>query len=155
NFRLQGSIIRRVCMWSRLFVCFALHFMLCSSRLLFAADLEVTTPPSELKLDSFYKKYISASGYPIVASERVNDYALREAAYLVSMLLAKRPDVRDAMIKSGSRLIIMAHDEYTTDVPEHSRLKPKSYWDARARGLGGSRTDPVCSCAEENLLAYP
>ena len=25
----------------------------------------------------------------------------------------------------------------------------------RARGLGGSRTDPACSCAEENVLAYP
>jgi hypothetical protein len=70
------------------------------------------------------------------------------------MLLAKRPDVRAAMIKSGSRLIIMAHNEFTTDVPEHAHLKPKSYWDARARGLGGSQTDPVCSCGEENLLCF-
>jgi hypothetical protein len=31
----------------------------------------------------------------------------------------------------------------------------KDYWDARARGLGGSGTDPFCSCAEENLLGYP
>ena len=66
--------------------------------------------------------------------------------------LAHRPDVREAMIRSGSRLIVMAHDEFTTDVPEHSKLAPKDYWDARARGLGGSETDPVCSCAEENLL---
>jgi hypothetical protein len=84
----------------------------------------------------------------------VNDYALKEAAYLINMMLAKRPDVRDAMIKSGSRMIVMAHDEYTTDIPEHSRHRPKDYWDARARGLGGSRSDPVCSCAEENVLAY-
>ncbi len=59
------------------------------------------------------------------------------------------------MVKSGSRLIIMSHDEFTTDVPEHSHLRPKDYWDARARGLGGSQTDPVCSCGEENLLAFP
>jgi len=115
---------------------------------------EVTAPPAELGLNSFYKKYISASGYPIVSSEKVNDYALREAAYLVDMMLVKRPDVRDAMIKSGSRLIVMAHDEYTTEIPEHSRLKPAEFWDARARGLGGSQTDPVCSCGEENLLAF-
>jgi hypothetical protein len=115
----------------------------------------VTAPPAELNLDPFYKKYVSASGYPIVSSEKVNDYALREAAYLVDMLLAKRPDVRAAMIASGSRLIVIAHDEFTTDIPEYKHLTPKEYWDARARGLGGSRHDPVCSCGEENLLCYP
>jgi hypothetical protein len=107
-----------------------------------------------MELDPFYTKYISAHGYPIVSSGQVSDYALKEAAYLVNMLLAKRSDVREAMVKSGSRLIVMAHNEYTTDIPDHAWLKPKDYWDARARGLGGSETDPVCSCAEENLLGY-
>jgi hypothetical protein len=114
----------------------------------------VTTPPAGLGLPSFYKKYVSANGYPIVSSEKVNDYALKEAAYLVNMMLAKRPDVREAMIESGSRMIVMAYNEYTTDIPEHSKLEPKDYWDARARGLGGSREEPVCSCAEENLLGF-
>jgi hypothetical protein len=118
-------------------------------------EAQVSAPPAELKLDPLYKKYISAEGYPIIASEQVNDYALKEAAYLVNMMLARRPDVREAMIKSGSRLIIMGYNEFTTQVPEHSHLRPKDYWDARARGLGGSQTDPVCSCGEENLLGYP
>ena len=120
-----------------------------------AAESPITAPPKTLGLGPFYKKAISADGYPIVASERVSDYALREAAYLVSKMLAQRPDVRDAMIAGGSRLVVMAHDEFTTDVPEHAHLTPRDYWDARARGLGGSETDPVCSCAEENLLGYP
>lgn len=115
---------------------------------------EITTPPEHLRLDPFYKKYLSADGYPIVASDKVNDYALHEAAYLVKMMLARRPDVREAMVKGGSRLIVMAAGEFTTDVPEHAHLRPKDYWDARARGLGGSQSDPVCSCGEENLLAY-
>jgi hypothetical protein len=114
----------------------------------------VATPPADLKLDRVYTKYVSASGYPIISSAKVNDYALKEAAYLVDMLLAKRPDVRKAMIVSGSRLIVMAHDEFTTNVPEHAHLKAKDYWDARARGLGGSEHDPVCSCGEENLLCF-
>jgi len=120
-----------------------------------AAALEVTAPPTSLDLPDFYKKYVSAGGYPVVASEKVSDWALKEAAYLVNMMLAKRPDVRKAMIESGSRVVVMAHDEYTTDVPEHSHLTPKAWWAVRARGLGGSDTDPVCSCGEENLLAYP
>ena len=111
-------------------------------------------PPESLNLDPFYEKYIESNGYPIVSSGRVSDYALMEAAYLVDMMLAQRTDIRAAMIASGSRMIVMAHDEFTTDVPEHAHLTPSDYMDARARGLGGSRTDPVCSVAEENLLGF-
>ena len=118
------------------------------------AEFPVTAPPKEMKLSPFYEKHVSANGYPIVGSGKVNDYALKEAAFLVNMMLAKRPDVKKAMIKGGSRLVVMAHGELTTDVPEHSKMRPKDFWDARARGLGGSETDPVCSCGEENLLAF-
>lgn len=134
---------------------FCLVILLAHSVGLFAGDeWLVTVPPASLELPSFYKKYVSANGYPIVSSEKVDDYALKEAAYLINMMLAKRPDVKEAMIESGSRMIVMGYDEYTTDIPEHSKLEPKEYWDARARGLGGSRTEPVCSCAEENILAF-
>lgn len=114
----------------------------------------------------FYTQRIEARGFPIVASAKVNPYALKEAAYLIDLMLAKRPDVREAMIGSGSRLCILAWNEFTTDQPEFVRFteKPhpgflkisgKDYWDARARGTGGSVTDPYCTCGEENLLAYP
>ena len=116
---------------------------------------EVTPVPKKLGLDPFYKKHVSASGFPVVSSEKVNDFALLEAAYLIDMMLRHRPDVRDAMIQSGSRMVIMAYNEFTTDIPEHSRMTPADWWDARARGLGGSQTDPVCSCGEENLLCMP
>ncbi len=124
----------------------------------------VIAPPDGWGIPAYYSKFISADGYPIVASERVNDYALKEAAWLVNQLLAQRPDVRDAMIRSGSRLCILAHDEFTTDLPEFAHpaapgervsVSAKDYWDARARGTGGSDRDPYCSCGEENLLAYP
>lgn len=123
--------------------------------------LEITP---EMNLPPFYSKVIFSDGYPIVASAQVNDYALREAAFLVNKMLAQRPDVRTAMIQSGSRLCIMGHSEFTTDLPEFRWLAKSSpvpgvdgrdYWDARARGLGGSQTDPLCSCAEENLLGFP
>jgi hypothetical protein len=89
---------------------------------------EVTAPPPEMKLPDFYRKYVSAGGYPIVSSASVNDYALKEAAYLVDLMLAKRPDVRKAMIDSGSRMIVMGHQEFTTDVPEYAHFEPKDYW---------------------------
>jgi hypothetical protein len=119
------------------------------------ADYRVSAPPAELKLPEFYGKHVSASGYPIVSSKTVNDYALKEAAFIVDQMLARRPDVRKAMIASGSRLVVIAYNEFTTTVPEHAHMKPKDWWDARARGTGGSQDDPVCTCAEENVLAYP
>jgi len=117
--------------------------------------LKVTAPPASLHAPSFYRKYLEANGYPILSSEKVNDYALKEAAYLVNLMLARRPDVREAMIQSGSRLCILGYQEFTTDLPGWERLMPRDFWDARARGMGGSGTDPLCSCAEENLLSYP
>ncbi len=114
----------------------------------------------------FYTQHVDADGFPIVASDRVNAYALKEAAYIVNAMLAERPDIREAIIRSGARLSIMAYDEFTTDLPEFARLASepnrgfpqitaKDFSDARARGTGGSETDPFCSCAEENLLGFP
>ncbi len=116
-------------------------------------------------LPAIYTQRADAEGLPIVASAKVNPFALREAVYIVTQLLAKRPDVRAAMIKSGARLCIMAHNEFTTDLPEWAWLAnepvpgfetipARDYRDARARGMGGSETDPYCSCAEENLLGF-
>ncbi len=115
---------------------------------------------------AFYTQAASAHGFPIVASAEVNPFAVAEAVHLVDLMLAQRPDARAAMIASGARLCIMAHNEFTTDLPEFAWLgrqrvpgfpgiSGKDYWDARARGLGGSETDPLCSCGEENLLGYP
>ncbi|MCA1963909.1 MAG: hypothetical protein LDL31_08200 [Prosthecobacter sp.] len=114
---------------------------------------------------SFYTQRASAGGFPVVASSKVNPYALKEAVHIIDMMLLKRPDVRQAMVKSGSRLCILAHNEFTCDQPEWAwlaeekeegfdNLSARDYRDARARGMGGSLTDPFCSCAEENLLAY-
>jgi hypothetical protein len=132
------------------------------------AELRVTAPPASMKLDAAYTKYVDANGYPVVGIDRVDDYALLEAGYLINMMLHKRPDVLEAMVKGGSRMIVMAHDQWTTEVPEqtepskkwtiegkdYSPQELKNFWDRRARGLGGSEDDPLCSCAEENLLAY-
>jgi len=122
-------------------------------------------PEEKNDTPAFYTQRVEASGFPIVASATVNPYALKEAAYLVEQMLIKRNDVREAMIESGARLCIMAYNEYTTDLPEfshftkqkdyYSGVNAKDFWDARARGTGGSVTDPYCTCGEENLLGYP
>ncbi|MDY3561056.1 peptidylprolyl isomerase [Gemmata sp. JC673] len=107
----------------------------------------------EWKLDRFYQKYADA-GVLVVGSAKVSDHALAEAAWIVGRMLDGRKDVLDAMRKNRVRVVVMAATEYTTDVPEHARMKPKLYWDRRARGLGATLANPAVSCGEENLLGY-
>ncbi len=109
----------------------------------------------EFKLAPFYQKYVSVSGLPVVGSTNVSDYAMREAAWIVRQMLTNRADILPAMASNNVRLAVMAWNEFTTDIPEHSTLTSKVYWDRRARGLGATRTRPAVSCAEENLLCFP
>ena len=80
-------------------------------------------PTARDGIPAFYTQRVYAQGFPIVASAKVNPYALKEGEFLVNQMLAHRPEVRAAMIRSGARMCIMAHDEYSTDLPEHKRLE--------------------------------
>jgi hypothetical protein len=117
---------------------------------------KVSAVPAALReserLSSFYEKYANAEGIPVVASRRVSDAAVIEAAFIVAAMLKTRGDVRKAIADNHVRVVVMAPTENTTDVPEHSDLTPKDYWDTRARGLGATPARPVTSCAEENIL---
>ncbi|MFP6893545.1 MAG: hypothetical protein VCA18_07335, partial [Opitutales bacterium] len=110
-----------------------------------------------LDLDPFYQKRVVVGGFSIVGSKKVSDYALREAGYLIRQMMGGRDDLLAKMNANKTRLTIMASNEYTTDVPEHSHLYPALYWDKRARGLGAdSDSDRPCvSCGEENLIEIP
>jgi hypothetical protein len=116
---------------------------------------EINAPPAEWELDEVHTQCILVEGFPIVASAKVNPAALQEAAYIVRHMLRYRPDVLRTMAENRVRLVVMAHNEYTTDVPEHSDLEPATYWDRRARGLGATHQRPAVSCGEENLLQFP
>ena len=115
--------------------------------------------PEQLRRDwqlaTFYEKFLDVSGIPLLASGKVSDHALLEAAWLVDRMIGHRTDLLAAIAEQKVRIAIMAPDEFTTDIPEHSDLRPKEYWDKRARGLGATRRRPAVSCGEENLLCYP
>ncbi|MHB0954861.1 MAG: peptidylprolyl isomerase [Pirellulaceae bacterium] len=120
-----------------------------------AASERVGPVPDSLrqarKLDDFYQKCLTVSGFSILSSARVSDAAIHEAAWILRQMLPGREDILQALDQQGVHLTVMAWNEFTTDVPEHRHLEPRVFWNRRARGLGGS---PV-SCGEENLLCYP
>jgi cyclophilin family peptidyl-prolyl cis-trans isomerase len=110
---------------------------------------------AEFDLAPFYEKSVILGSFPVVGSAHVSDAALLEAGWVVEQMLGGRNDILDAMADQKVRLVVMAWNEFTTDVPEHAHLEPAVYWDRRARGLGATPEAPAVSCAEENLLAYP
>jgi hypothetical protein len=109
---------------------------------------------SQFKLDPFYQKLVMAGPLPVVASTNVNDFALLEARWLILKELEGRDDLLATMASNKLRFAVMAYNEYTTDLPEQRGMKPKAFWDRRARGLGASKQAPVVSCGEENLLGF-
>ncbi|MGV3772736.1 MAG: hypothetical protein ACO1QB_07540 [Verrucomicrobiales bacterium] len=109
----------------------------------------------EFSLKPFYQKVLLIKGFPIVSSNSAKDEALLEAAYLIDKMLGDRVDILKAMASNHVRFTVMAYNEMTTQVPEHSDLTPASYWDRRARGLGATKARPSVSCGEENLLGFP
>ena len=119
---------------------------------------EPVPPPDAVRktfnLDPFYVQWIDVEGLPVVASSKVNPYAVKEAVWLIRQMIGHRQDVLQALAKNNVRFAVMAHSELTTQIPEHSDLQPDYYWDRRARGLGSTPARPAVSCGEENLLNY-
>jgi hypothetical protein len=124
-----------------------------------AAGVPVAPPPAPLVaqwgLSPFYTKHVAVGGMPVLASAKVSDYALAEAAFLIGQMVGHRPEILRALATNRVRFAIMAASEMTTDLPEHSDLAPRDYWNRRARGLGATRARPAVSCGEENLLGLP
>ena len=102
----------------------------------------------------FYHKHVDASGIPVISSEKVEDRALLVAKEIVEEMLGHRGDLLEAMRTRGAYVGIMSRDEVTTDIPEHAHLAndPNTDWDQRARGLGGTLSNPITTAGEENLL---
>lgn len=120
-------------------------------------QFQVTKIPTKvrqnLKLSGFYQKRVTIGGFSIVSSSKVSDFALKEAAYLIEKMTIKHPEYLQKLAENKVRFSIMARDEFTTDIPEHSDMSPAIFWDKRARGLGATPARPSVSCGEENLLA--
>lgn len=120
-----------------------------------AGAAEVIPVPKRLRLSDFYEKCVMVDDFPVVSSGKVPDAALLEARKIILMMVAKQPKMLKTLAKNKVRAAIMASTEVTTDIPEHSDLTPKDYWNKRARGVGATTARPATSGAEENLLKLP
>ena len=121
---------------------------------------EPVPPPPTVRdafdLDPFYQQWIDVEGFPIVASEKVNPYALKEAAWLIRQMIGHRPEVLHILAQKQVRFTVIGYTEILTDIPEYSDQGP-DFLTFRTRGLGGGGLSGhiAVSTPEENLLHYP
>lgn len=120
---------------------------------------EITTPPASLGLDPFYKKYLDASGIPVISSGDVSDQALKNARDIVKDMVKDLPAAVIAkMIENHIRVGVIGINERPTQMPEYSDLYtafPGTDWDNRARAYGATIERPLTTDCEENLLCKP
>ena len=80
---------------------------------------------------TFYAKYASAEGIPVIASAKVPDEALLVTRDIIRHMLRQRPDVRADIIQRGGRVGVMAVTEMTTDIPEQRDWRKPALDDRR------------------------
>ncbi len=118
-------------------------------------------PPSDLDLDTFYKKYLDADGLPIVSSAKVPDQALFRARDIIDEMLGNRPELLATIAGSGQVLAIAARSEVLTDIPGYhdiyERFPNVNFdWNERHRGggiSGGTISEPTVVW-EQNVLCH-
>ena len=120
---------------------------------------EPAPPPGIVRdffdLDPFYEQWINVGGFPVLASAKVNPYALKEAAWLIEKMIGHRPDVIRTMVGNKARFSVIAQIEIITEIPEYRNDTPvpPDFLIFRERGWGGGHGD-TASSSEENILNY-
>ena len=102
----------------------------------------------------YYEQWINVGGLPVIASAKVNPYAVKEAAWLIWKMIRHRPDVLRAMVGNKTRFSVIPYTEIITEIPEYRSDPRPDFLIYRERGWGGSE-GATASSSEENILIYP
>ena len=107
------------------------------------------------ELDPFFQQWIDVVGFPVVASEMVNPYALKEAAWQIWQMIGHRLDVLQALVQNRVHFTVIGYTELLSQVPGSDQGPDFLTYQARASGGSGLPGHPQVSTGEENLLHYP
>ena len=118
---------------------------------------EPIPPPAAVRdffdLTPFYQQWINVGGFPVLASEKVSPYAVKEAAWLIRQIIDHRPDLLQILAQHRVRFSIIAHNEMTSDIPELGKhLVPHFFYNVRNRGGNCARACGTVFDNEESLL---
>ena len=93
---------------------------------------EPVPPPAAVRdffdLDPFYQQWINVRGFPVLASAKVNPYAVKEVAWLIYNVTRHRPDVLQTTAEAKVRFSILGQNEKKTDIPVYRRNFPEPHF---------------------------
>ena len=72
-------------------------------------SLPSSTVRRKFGLTSFYQQWVDVEGFPVVASEKANPYAVKEAAWIIRHMMSHRPDVLQAMVQNKTSHSVIAY----------------------------------------------
>ncbi len=118
---------------------------------------EPVPPPPAVReffdLDPFYQQWINVEGFPVLGSEKVSPYALKETAWLTWQMVGDRRDLINAFVQKKVHFVIMAHNEVLSDIPEFSPNHVDFLvYDIRGEGGRAVVGHPTPTTGEENVL---
>ena len=126
-------------------------------------DIPDPAPPAAVvraffDLDPFYEQWINVEGLPVIASAKVNPYALKETAWVILKMIGHRPDVLRAMVLKKVRFAVIGHTELLAEIPAYNHIRD-DFVAYRVRGSGGTGVPellgrPTTTASEEGILAY-
>ena len=124
---------------------------------------EPVPPPPAVRdffdLSPFYQQWINVEGFPVLASEEVNSYALKEAAWVIYQMTRVRPDLLKVIAQDRERLFVLSINESLGDLPEfEQRVNSRiSFFVAPARDVawyGATASEEKSVLFEQRLLLF-
>jgi hypothetical protein len=118
---------------------------------------KIASPPGIIHTDyalfsGFYARYTDARGIPVLGSAAVDDAALFKARHIVNRMVGATPfTVRRALRDARFRLVVLAHGEAASAVPEwaarYGMARDTAYW----AGFGATPDFPIAAITTDNL----
>ncbi len=121
---------------------------------------QLPPPPTSLRLDGVYRKYVDARGVPIIAPIGVADEALLRARDVLGEMLAGRPQLYADLVRKRTRVVIGGRTGAVSDLPEFRNWGRYEFEGGR---IGGIYEDErivgprggVTVAFEDNVRCYP
>ncbi|MEX3937732.1 hypothetical protein AB4Y32_39510 [Paraburkholderia phymatum] len=119
----------------------------------------ISPVPDSLEFDrNYYKKYVDASGIPVVAAAEVDSFALLKAKRIIEVMVSKHDPIRRLLANNVKGFLIIPKNREMTTLPAYVDMDRRfplpcdEKWDKRAQGCGWISCLPYVSCSEANLL---
>lgn len=78
----------------------------------------IISPPSEVNLNSYYKKYLNCGGIPIIGSEAVPDEAMYLAEETLNFMLNGLNSIKSKLISDGNYVALYPEGSIITELPD-------------------------------------